>query len=85
MLATLYKDERCQQLPAYNILEKMYLDRLIKHSELVSVFYNSFSSFRDGGENLVRISIFQDNVIFKIETRGAFIMIFFTAVINSVP
>jgi COP9 signalosome complex subunit 4 len=34
MLATLYKDERCQQLPAYNILEKMYLDRLIKHSEL---------------------------------------------------
>jgi hypothetical protein len=50
MLATLYKDERCQQLPAYNILEKMYLDRLIKHSELVSVLYNSFSSFRDGGE-----------------------------------
>ncbi len=34
MLATLYKDERCQQLPAYNILEKMYLDRLIKRSEL---------------------------------------------------
>ncbi|CAN7991968.1 unnamed protein product, partial [Ixodes pacificus] len=23
MLATLFKDERCQQLPAYNILEKM--------------------------------------------------------------
>jgi len=34
MLATLYKDERSQQLPAYNILEKMYLDRLIKRSEL---------------------------------------------------
>jgi len=34
MLATLYKDERCQQLPAYHILEKMYLDRLIKRSEL---------------------------------------------------
>lgn len=34
MLATLYKDERCTQLPAYNILEKMYLDRLIKRSEL---------------------------------------------------
>ena len=34
MLATLYKDERCQQLPAFNILEKMYLDRLIKKSEL---------------------------------------------------
>jgi COP9 signalosome complex subunit 4 len=34
MLATLYKDERCQQLPAFSIFEKMYLDRLIKRSEL---------------------------------------------------
>lgn len=34
MLATLFKDERCQQLPAYSILEKMYLDRIIKRSEL---------------------------------------------------
>ena len=24
MLATLFKDERCQQLPTYGILEKMY-------------------------------------------------------------
>ncbi|XP_060553370.1 COP9 signalosome complex subunit 4-like [Ruditapes philippinarum] len=35
MLATLFKDERCQKLPAYNILEKMYLDRIIRSSELV--------------------------------------------------
>ena len=34
MLATLYKDERCQQLPCYVILEKMYLDRMIKRKEL---------------------------------------------------
>jgi len=34
MLASLYKDERCQQLSCFNILEKMYLDRLIKKSEL---------------------------------------------------
>ncbi|KAK2152137.1 hypothetical protein LSH36_339g07021 [Paralvinella palmiformis] len=34
MLATLFKDERCQQLPAYGILEKMYLDRIIKGNEL---------------------------------------------------
>jgi COP9 signalosome complex subunit 4 len=34
MLATLFKDERCQQLPAYSILEKMYLDRIIRSSEL---------------------------------------------------
>lgn len=34
MLATLYKDERAQQLPSYTILEKMYLDRIIKHVDL---------------------------------------------------
>lgn len=34
MLATLFKDERCQQLPAFSILEKMYLDRIIRRSEL---------------------------------------------------
>lgn len=34
MLATLFKDERCQQLPAFPILEKMYLDRIIRKSEL---------------------------------------------------
>ncbi|XP_025083416.1 COP9 signalosome complex subunit 4-like [Pomacea canaliculata] len=34
MLATLFKDERCQQLPAFNILEKMYLDRIIRSSDL---------------------------------------------------
>ncbi|KAL3877789.1 hypothetical protein ACJMK2_035439 [Sinanodonta woodiana] len=34
MLANLFKDERCQQLPSYNILEKMYLDRIIRSSDL---------------------------------------------------
>ena len=34
MLATLYKDERVQSLSCFNILEKMYLDRLIKRTEL---------------------------------------------------
>lgn len=34
MLGTLFKDERCQQLPCYYILEKMYLDRLIKQDDL---------------------------------------------------
>ena len=33
-LATLYKDERCQQLPAFSLLEKMYLDRIIRPSEM---------------------------------------------------
>jgi len=34
MLGTLFKDERCQTLPAFNILEKMYLERIIRKSEL---------------------------------------------------
>lgn len=37
MLATLFKDERCQPLPAYSILEKMYLDRVIRRNELVQL------------------------------------------------
>ena len=34
MLSTLFKDERCQHLPAYGILEKMYLERIIRGNEL---------------------------------------------------
>ena len=33
-LAALYKDERCQQLPAFSLLEKMYLDRIIRPVEM---------------------------------------------------
>ncbi|CAG8480068.1 2243_t:CDS:2 [Ambispora gerdemannii] len=34
MLATLYKDERVQRLPHFSILEKMYLDRVLRPSEV---------------------------------------------------
>jgi len=34
VLALLFKDERCQQLQAYGILEKMYMDRIIRRREL---------------------------------------------------
>lgn len=34
LLATLFKDERCQKLPGYNILEKMYLDRIIRSGQV---------------------------------------------------
>uniref|UniRef100_A0A672L6B0 COP9 signalosome complex subunit 4 n=1 Tax=Sinocyclocheilus grahami TaxID=75366 RepID=A0A672L6B0_SINGR len=34
MLATLFKDERCQQLAAHGILEKIYLDRIIRGNQL---------------------------------------------------
>lgn len=39
MLATLFKDERCQVLPAYSILEKMYMDRIIRRSDLIDFEY----------------------------------------------
>ena len=34
MLATLFKDERCSQLPTHSILEKMYLDQVIRRKDL---------------------------------------------------
>jgi len=34
MLATLYKDERSQQLDLYPVLEKMYLERVLRKSEV---------------------------------------------------
>ncbi|TGZ58900.1 hypothetical protein CRM22_009371 [Opisthorchis felineus] len=37
LLATLYKDERCQAFEAYPILEKMYMGRLIKRCSLRSL------------------------------------------------
>lgn len=45
MLATLFKDERCQHLPAYGILEKMYLDRIIRRSELQVRDFNRIHTF----------------------------------------
>lgn len=37
MLSTLFKDERCQSLPEFSVLEKMYLDRIIRHSEIIQL------------------------------------------------
>ncbi|XP_063856008.1 COP9 signalosome complex subunit 4-like isoform X4 [Scylla paramamosain] len=45
MLGTLFKDERCQKLPCYHILEKMHLDRIIRHNELTE-FQNMLQPHR---------------------------------------
>lgn len=37
MLATLFKDERCQSLSEFPILEKMYLDRIIRPNEIAQL------------------------------------------------
>ena len=41
ILATLYKDERSQQLSSFPILEKMYLERIIKRDEQLKQFESS--------------------------------------------
>eukprot|EP01132_Coremiostelium_polycephalum_P002263 gene2263-2786_t len=40
MLATLYKDERSQQLDVYPMLEKMYLERVLRKSEVTKFAEN---------------------------------------------
>lgn len=37
-LSTLYKDERCQHSPLFQMLEKMYLEKIIKKSD-IQLFY----------------------------------------------
>lgn len=37
MLVTLFKDERCQSLPEFPILEKMYLDRILRPNEIAQL------------------------------------------------
>lgn len=34
MLATLFKDERCSQLSTHSILEKMYLEQVIRRKDI---------------------------------------------------
>ena len=55
MLATLFKDERCQQLPAYGILEKMYASTdafsNIKLSTIKSKLYVKFYTYCKLGDN----------------------------------
>ncbi|KAG6378946.1 hypothetical protein JVT61DRAFT_13232 [Boletus reticuloceps] len=36
VLASLYRDERCSELPTYNILSKMFLDRILRPAEVKS-------------------------------------------------
>lgn len=35
MLSTLYKDERTHPLPIFGLLQKLFLDRLIKPNEVI--------------------------------------------------
>jgi len=66
MLATLYKDERCQQLPAYTILEKMYLGRLIKTADLKdfeSLLQTHHKAITSDGSTILQYSCVQHNLL----------------------
>lgn len=66
MLATLFKDERCQHLPAYNILEKMYLDRIIKRTELQefeALLMDHQKAKTPDGSSILDRAIFEHNLL----------------------
>jgi len=66
MLATLYKDERCQQLQGFNMLQKMYLDRLIKRSELTefdSMLQTHQKALTSDGSSILEYSCIQHNLL----------------------
>ncbi len=78
LLATLFKDERSQKLPAYSIFEKMYLERIIR-SEQVKQFEamlmpHQKATTQDGStlvdravieHNLLAVSKLYNNIRFK--------------------
>lgn len=66
MLATLFKDERCQHLPAYNILEKMYLDRIIKRTELKefeALLMDHQKAKTTDGSSILDRAVFEHNLL----------------------
>ncbi|XKL60977.1 hypothetical protein PGB90_008034 [Kerria lacca] len=66
MLATLFKDERCQQLPAFSILEKMYLDRIIRRSELeefASMLLPHQKAVTDDGSTILERAVIEHNLL----------------------
>lgn len=66
MLAILYKDERCQGLPDFGILEKMYLDRLIKRSELKdfeSRLYTHQKALTSDGSTILDHAVIEHNLL----------------------
>jgi len=66
MLATLYKDERVQQLSCFNILEKMYLDRLIKRTELTefeTLLQVHQKAVMSGGMSILEHAVIEHNLL----------------------
>ena len=66
MLATLFKDERCQLLPSYGILEKMYLDRIIRSDEMHEFARQLMphqKAITADGSNILRRAVTEHNLL----------------------
>ncbi|XP_037092716.1 COP9 signalosome complex subunit 4-like [Pollicipes pollicipes] len=66
VLATLFKDERCQSLPAFTILEKMYLDRIIRKpelKELESLLQSHQKATTADGSTLLDRAVVEHNIL----------------------
>ncbi len=66
LLATLFKDERCQKLPGYSILEKMYLDRIIRShqvKEFESILLPHQKATTADGSTLIDRAVIEHNLL----------------------
>lgn len=66
MLANLYKDERCQQLPSFKILEKMYLEKIIKNADLqmfASLIKPHQQALTSDGTSVLERAIIEHNLL----------------------
>lgn len=66
LLATLFKDERSQKLPAYNIFEKMYLERIIRSDQVKqfeSILLPHQKAKTADGSTLVDRAIIEHNLL----------------------
>ncbi|KAI9557186.1 hypothetical protein GHT06_016997 [Daphnia sinensis] len=61
-------DERCQQLRAYSVLEKMYLDRIIRRKEVVQ-FSNNIT-FMELGALLEEDAVKSEKIASQMVTEG---------------
>uniref|UniRef100_A0A0M3I6B7 COP9 signalosome complex subunit 4 n=2 Tax=Ascaris TaxID=6251 RepID=A0A0M3I6B7_ASCLU len=65
MLTTLFKDERCERLSSHSVLQKMHLERLIKHDEM-SEFEKSLAPHQrevHDGCSILQRAVIEHNVI----------------------
>ncbi|RNA16763.1 COP9 signalosome complex subunit 4 [Brachionus plicatilis] len=66
LLATLFKDERCQKLPAFSILEKMYLERIIRPDqvkEFESILQPHQKATTQDGSTLLDRAVIEHNLL----------------------